>query len=376
MELFLVRSSRKKDLKKIYERAFSEATELYILSAYLTSWEFNNKLNPRCNKFRLIVGTDFGITREKALEKALKWLPSEQKCNFLAVDNASGFHPKVAFWKTEKGQYYCVIGSSNQTNAAFNTNYEANAVSNITSDEFEYALDWIQDIEKRCNQVNEYWIKQYKESEPTSKKKVKNHCGKKKPKAYDIEVPVGFDKLLLDRKEQMKAYTDIRNKFIILVKECASGRLSNEDFYKKFRELWRSNHYVSFQSDGWTRKGKVSNFSEVCISLVKAQESEVVDLDDIVKIELDGLQRSNNPARRSLFTEFLCKEFPDQFPVWNAPIERYLKSHHLDFPRTSSFGSKYIHMAREMRKIVEYKNLPIENLAELDLLIGLQQGWN
>ncbi len=377
MQLVLVPSNQSGEMKKIYEKAFSEATELYVLSAYLTEWNFHGELNPKCSMFRLIVGTDFGITRKSALEEALVWLPNDQKCNFLAVDHVSGFHPKAAFWKDKKDDYYCVIGSSNQTNAAFNTNYEANILLKITSKHFNQALTWIKNIEDSCSQVNESWIKNYEEGEPSSKRKPKHNGKNYGMSAENFKVPPNFEQeFLLDRQRQMAAYAKIRKKFMALVKKCAAGEKSNTEFYREFIRLWGTGHHVSFQTDGWKRTGKNSDFSEVCESLIKVRDSDVTNRDDVVRVELDRLEKLKIPTRKSLFTEFLCKELPDDFPVWNKPIERYLKSHQLDFPRASSFGSKYIHMAREMRKIRKRESMLVANLAELDLLIGLQDGWN
>ena len=376
MQLVLVPSCQNREMKQIYERAFSEATELYILSAYLTEWDFQKLLNPKCNTFRLIVGTDFGITRKRALQKALAWIPKDQKCNFLAVDRISGFHPKVAFWKNNSGAFYCVIGSSNQTSAAFNTNYEANVLLKINLEYFNQAINWVKNIENNCSQINEYWIENYEEIEPSARKKPKHNDIKNVLGAYDFKVPADFKKHLLGRKIQMKTYARIRGEFMSLVEKCAAGQISNSEFYREFTELWQNGHYVSFQSDGWKRTGKDSDLSEICRSLIKVRESEQNNLDDIVKVELDRLEKLKVPTKKSLFTEFLCKELPDHFPVWNKPIERYLRTHQLHFPRSSSFGSQYIHLAREMRRIAKREGLPVKNLAELDLLIGLQQGWN
>jgi len=376
MQLVLVPSKQCLNLKNIYDKAFAEATELYVLSAYLTAWDYPGALNSRCSKFRLIVGTDFGITRKQALKNALRWLPSDQKCNFLAADKISGFHPKAAFWKDKKGESYCVIGSSNQTNAAFTTNYEVNIHSKLTAAEFEKTRDWINNIEKNCSQVNEYWIEEYQEGTPPPPKKRKPVDSEKEVQAYHFQIPDNFKRNLLRRNEQMKAYAETRDTFMTLVEKCAAGQLSNIIFYQYLTDLWGKDHYISFQSGVWKITGKKSNLSEVCNSLIKVRDIETPNLDDFVKVELDSLEKLKNPTRKSLFTEFLCKEFPDRYPVWNNPIEGYLKFHNLKFPRGSSFGSKYIHMAREMRKIVKRESLPVKDLTELDLLIGLQQGWN
>ncbi|WP_065329174.1 phospholipase D family protein [Tritonibacter mobilis] len=374
MKLILVPSDQEMNLRDEYEKAFSEATELYVLSAYLTHWNFQKKLNSGCRKFRLIVGTDFGITRKQALYDALKWVPRNQKCNFLAVDKISGFHPKVAFWKDKNNEFHCVIGSSNQTHAAFNTNFEANAVAEISSIDFMKSAKWVQDIVNHCSQVNEQWIADYKEGNNTPRNNENHKIARNQLQDFGIHEPTHFKDFLLDRRRQMRAYSDARSDFIELVEECAAGQLSSHDFYRDFTNLWGKDHYISFQSDAWKRRGKSSSFSEICRSLVEILSTKDVDLDDVVRVELDRLDDLKIETRKSLFTEILCKEFPNQFPVWNARIEKRVAYPILAFPPRSSFGSKYIHMAREMRRLVKCEDSPVNDLAELDLLIGLQDG--
>jgi len=54
-----------------YTQAVSEATELYVLTAYLTDWAITKKLNPGCTDLCFIVGTDFGLTRRAACRAVL-----------------------------------------------------------------------------------------------------------------------------------------------------------------------------------------------------------------------------------------------------------------------------------------------------------------
>ena len=61
-------------LTKVYKKAFREAAELYLVSAYLTTWQAP-QLNKACEIFTFIIGKDFGITRKAACESVLEWLP-------------------------------------------------------------------------------------------------------------------------------------------------------------------------------------------------------------------------------------------------------------------------------------------------------------
>src|SRR5689334_19651341 len=61
---------------------------------YLTEWDGTLKLNPKCRRFRFIVGEDFGITRKAACEAVLRWLPHRLKANFRVAVGNGGFPPK------------------------------------------------------------------------------------------------------------------------------------------------------------------------------------------------------------------------------------------------------------------------------------------
>jgi HKD family nuclease len=143
LTIFLHSPNQNNELSKIYKSAFADATELFVVSAYLTEWDSSLKLNPNCKKFRLIIGKDFGITRKIACEACIKWLTKGRKYQFMVADNISGFHPKAIFWKNSAGKYFSLIGSSNLTRAAFQNNYEANIYSEISSNEYFLAKKWM-----------------------------------------------------------------------------------------------------------------------------------------------------------------------------------------------------------------------------------------
>ena len=53
-QLFLhSEASSDNGLNSVYEKAVSEAVELYIFSAYLTHWDVKNKLNDKLKEFKL-----------------------------------------------------------------------------------------------------------------------------------------------------------------------------------------------------------------------------------------------------------------------------------------------------------------------------------
>ena len=113
LNLFLHPVISGKKIEDLYRSAFSEAEELYIVSAYLRTWDTTLKINSKCANFRFIVGSDFGITRKQACRDVLKWLPRQMKSYFLVAEDIPGFHPKALFWRNGRGQHYAIIGSSN-----------------------------------------------------------------------------------------------------------------------------------------------------------------------------------------------------------------------------------------------------------------------
>jgi HKD family nuclease len=115
MKLMLHSPDSDGELSGLYKRAFQNAIELFIVTAFLTEWDDSLKLNSDCRSFRLIIGKDFGITKKAACEKVMGWLPSKRKLQFMAANGIYGFHPKAVFWKEKTGRSFAIIGSSNLT---------------------------------------------------------------------------------------------------------------------------------------------------------------------------------------------------------------------------------------------------------------------
>jgi hypothetical protein len=104
MDLLLHAPNIERKLSFYYERAFKNAVELFVVTAYLTEWDASLDLNPKVRGFRVIIGRDFGITRKAACELVLRWLPPARKAQFMVADRIGGFHPKAVFWKEEEGR--------------------------------------------------------------------------------------------------------------------------------------------------------------------------------------------------------------------------------------------------------------------------------
>ncbi len=67
----------------------------------------------------------------------------------------------------------------------------------------------------------------------------------------------------------------------------------------------------------------------------------------------------------------LCHFFPELYPLWNTPIETWLKKTNMwRVNRTLTVGENYIDLACILREtIASNENYPARNLAELDHII-------
>lgn len=370
MSLYLHTKTSKNDLKNKYHDAFEKGIELFMVTAYLTEWDKSLKLNDKCKAFRLIVGKDFGITRKKACEEVLEWLPLNRKSQFMVADGISGFHPKAIFWKDKNNIFHSIIGSSNFTKAAFNSNYEANIYSKISSEEFENIKTWIKEVEGYSVVISEDWLLEYKEGLP-----VKNNRNIKPTILMELPKPKGYKKLIKDRRKQLASYNKKKIKIVNLFRKSKDRKITSLDFYKELNNLWNWEIGNRFQGKGWEILGKNSDFHELSISFINILDTSDFERDDVVAEEIDRLTKLKIPTRRSLLSEMLCLKFPDFYPVLNKPVEKYLRIEKFKSPKNSSDGSKYIDLSRKLRFLLQQNpKHPAKNLAELDALIWLEYG--
>jgi HKD family nuclease len=371
--LILLPAKGEQALKDAYSAAFQSARELYILSAYLTSWNPDRKLSSECKIFRLIVGKDYGITRKAACEEVLRWLPKSKLHCFKVAAEIGGFHPKAMFWKDGSGRAYALVGSSNLTEAAFRSNHEANSRQLLTEREFEAVRGWIREIERSCRPVGGGWLDTYKEAKLRGGRGAKN--GKEQPNFGDLRLPqpAGLVKILDHRRRQMAAYAKHRSKLMQLFRDCAAKRISKSDFYAKLPEYWSVEQENRFQGAGWERQGKSSDFHKLCRAFVRIVDADADSRDDVVAEELDVLAKSGNAARRAFLSEMLCQRFPDLYPVVNEPVEIFLSAVKFKGPRGATEGAEYIDLAQRLRATLRAnREHPAKNLAELDAVIWLK----
>jgi len=367
MQIILNPNVEGKSLKDYYAEALMEGDEVLIVTAYLTNWNISNKLSRKCNEFCFVIGTDFGITKKTACFNVLKWLPDSFKNDFCAADFTTGFHPKVLIWHKLSGGYYAIIGSSNLTQAAFETNYEANVFLEIGYKEYRRLKQWIYGIKRLSTPISTDWIKNYNEiSRNNSPKRATSN----RVITFDLPRGKSIIEAINSRRLQQNSFLSIKRKLSSIINKCAFKEITNIDFYEELLKIW-GQHRSRFQGQGFQIKGKNGNWQEICASLVKILNVHnnygIVELDIIVKKEIDSLTRKSNPNRGAWFTEILCHYYPKYYPLVNKPIWTWLHFNKFRSPRNSSEGSKYIDLSLKLRQAIEESdNYPAKNLAELD----------
>ncbi|WP_122550835.1 phospholipase D family protein [Pseudomonas viridiflava] len=382
MELILLpKKSEGLCLEKIYQRALSKSKELYIVSAYLTEWGIAEELGSQCESFLFIVGKDFGITRKDACRAVMKWLPADRHQEFMVAESINGFHPKAMFWKELDGRCYALLGSSNLTQAAFSTNFEANGFACITDEQFQLASEWIEKVFEVSVTLNETWLDKYQEArQPAGKNGEKGAKPDESIEAYRLPLPAirrlkGYKSYLIQRRDQMKVFRKNRATLVELFRTTSRIRNWNQtridDFYYKMSTLWFFGENGSrFQGKGWERKGRNSDFRELSKSLVRVIDAPFAARDRMVIQEINRLTVMKNPTRGALFSEMLCQLFPNYYYVLNRPVLDWFASLDIAFPRGLSKGERYVNRARLLRAALKRADdYPAENLAELDCLI-------
>lgn len=361
-KLFLHTKENESELLDFYQKAISEAVELYIVSAYLTEWNINTKLNSqiKSSKFRFIFGKDFGLSRKKAIKNVLDWLPSEFHEQFLVAENIQGFHPKAIFWKNSNNEYYALIGSSNLTNAAFNSNCEANILTPLSEKQFLDVIKWISSIEKESKIVTKEWIDNYNQAIPLRIEELNMY-------EKTLKYLLSYDEeLISSRRKQLENYKIHREEIKKLISKCANGEINHENFYTNLKKILKQG--ITFQPGfGWARRGSRDNFKLLCQALDRIYKAPSNERDNIVEKEINNLQKKDISNRKALLSELLSLEYPNEYPLLNQPVSDFLKSLNRTIPKSTD-GKDYIVTSQILRDILSDMD-KIKNLAELDVLI-------
>jgi HKD family nuclease len=377
MRLILHTPDNDSKLSDIYRQAMASAVELFIVTAFLTEWDTSLELNPNCRRFRVIIGKDFGITKKAACTNLMGWLPPKRKLEFMVAEQISGFHPKAMFWKESNGRSFAIVGSSNLTRAAFETNYEANFYCGLTPAEYTSAKHWIKLIEKQSVSVSEDWLKKYNEMPSSrsggSKTKNKGRLNTAPIFTFSLPNPKGTDKIIGARRKQLAAYNKNKAKLINLFRRCANGEIRSDEFYAELPEYWSYDLKDRLQGSGWERQGKNSDFEILSRSFVTIMDASDEDRDDVVVEEIDRLREAGVPARKAFLSEMLCLMFPDEYPILNKPVQKYLRHVKFKAQRGASEGVRFVDLAKKLRlSLSQNVDHRAKNLAELDAVIWLK----
>lgn len=379
MRLLLHPSIIDGELSLYYKRAFKNAVELYVVTAYLTEWESKLELNPKCRSFRVIIGRNFGITRKAACEKVMRWLPPKRKAQFLVADQISGFHPKAVFWKEAKNECFAIVGSSNLTHAAFKSNYEANVFLPLSEADYLKGKHWVRNIEKQSVVVSEGWLRKYKEAPLVAQYPVRGPNNGNQDAApvvvLKLPAPPGMERLIAKRRHHLAIYRKKQAGLFKLFRRCAKNEINSEQFYAELPKYWSAKTADRLQGRGWERQGRDSNFQVLSQSVLRILDATDEDRDDIVGSEIDWLREKKVPTRGAFLSEMLCLRFPDLYPVLNQPVQNYLKAVNYEATRGASEGARFIHLAKALRaSLRQNPGHPAKNLAELDTIIWLAFG--
>jgi len=370
MRILLSSRSERGDLRRLYLRAFREADELYIASAYLTEWDHRDKLGAQCKRAVFVAGTDFGLSRKSALREVLRWTPKREGFSVRAVKE-KGFHPKIVAWRTTSRRHYCIVGSSNLSRAAFSGNLEANIFCSISAADYARICDWIENIETLP--VTPEWIDfHYFEAKRT-------------PGGGPPHTPVvrfsflpnsqGCARSVLKRRKQLQVFRSAREPFRREMSRCAKKRsnLGDRNFWRFMWPEWKN---WRFQGGAIQVSAKHARWWDACASLLRILRASAeaglraARLDRVVRDEIDRLARNKCPVRRAWLSEMLCHYFPDLYPVNNQPVRSWLAKNRYPSRRGVSEGRYYVELAQKLREIVrEHRPAGARNLAELDAAI-------
>lgn len=361
-------------LRGYYNRAFANAIELFIVTAFLTEWDTALQLNPHCRFFRVITGRDFGITRKSACKDLLRWLPVDRKSQFLIADEISGFHPKAVFWREDRNRYFAIVGSSNLTRAAFETNYEANAYFPISRVQYNQSKAWIKRIEKMSLPVSEEWLERYNEMPLKSGNRITgSNRGERQSDSlfmFELPRPAEIDDIIGRRRLQIAAYEKKRKGLLRLFRNCALGNVTSDEFYEQLPRYWSYKLGNRLQGPGFERLGRGSDFHALSKSFIHIVDASDDDRDDIVVEEIEFLHKNGIATRAAFLSEMLCLRFPELYPVLNKPVRTYFRHNAYSAPRGASEGTRYIDLAKKLRfSLVQNADYPAKNLAELDAII-------
>jgi len=350
---------------RILTEAILNADEIWWASAYLTSWPLSKDCIPKknCLICKIVIGSDFGITRKAALFDLYKWA---KPCSAdVFINDTQGFHPKILLWR-QGNRHYVFAGSSNLSVAAWSSNIELNIRIPIKKTEFEVLTEWFEyyviDASQRLDPST---IKTYSESKRTGKRAKKVFAEIdyriKKLRSVDLSVP----------RKQLRAYNRNKAAFVNIVKACAKSQITKMAFYKTMTELlkgtWRGrNALISMNC-------KEEDWKETCSGLSGIFSSNKGDRDSVVKKVIDSLQLTGNKTRGAWLSEILCHHYPLDYLLITKPVKEWIRESKIEKLYGIPTGYQYIRISQNMRKYLKVSKDKFSNFMEMDHAIWRRQ---
>jgi hypothetical protein len=301
--------------------------------------------------------------------------PGSKKASFYVADRIGGFHPKAIFWIDRNGRHHMIAGSSNLTEAAFSTNFEANLYSRINAREYEQMTEWLELIIDRSRPVDRKWLASYQEAELRGKRIFGPHRSEQDSPEYHHLSLTGDNvaNVLMKRRQQVKEFEKIRSRLAEVFEKGAVGKISCDEVCRKLLEMWRFPE-IRFQAPGWERRGVRSNWRLFSTGLSAVLSAKKDERDSIVGASIDEFAKEGLATRKALFSEMLCQFFPDQYPVLNSPIRRWIRIMKFRPARGATEGAAFVDLAQKMRSLlargeIKVRGTRVKNLAELDSVV-------
>jgi phosphatidylserine/phosphatidylglycerophosphate/cardiolipin synthase-like enzyme len=155
------------------------------------------------------------------------------------------------------------VGSANLSKAAFQDNYEANALMPITKAEFEQLRTWLSRVQSVP--ITKDWI-QHKYTEAPLAKLKKSGAPNQVSAHFSFKFKPGinYGRLIQARRQRQVAFEKVEQSVRRKIADCAHGKLSNKHFWKWFWTAWQS---WRFQGKGLEMTCKGALWREACQAL-------------------------------------------------------------------------------------------------------------
>ena len=181
--------------------------------------------------------------------------------------------------------------------------------------------------------------------------------------------PKAGDQSIQGRRRQIKKFDAEKQKKLLRVfRRRVANKVRDEHVYGKLGELWEPS---IFQEGPWKLHAKGSDWGAFARAFVAVCDASDEERDRVVQSQLDRLANAKVPTRGAVFTELLCRYFPDAYPLLNTPVKEWAKATSYKAPHGASYGTKYLMLAKTLRAALTQKprGYPARNMAELDLYI-------